>query len=170
MQTPWMIPSRESTPAAAEAGDGVYRYFAIACALTWLLAVPAALSWSRHEVPPPYAVACAGLSAFGPLLAALAVAGPRRQLREVFGRWRTQPGWILLALLLPIAVRTLAVALFAASGGRPVQWFWPPAGREQAAALVVFPWERSSAPRGAGARRRLFGRALAMRGEDQARA
>jgi membrane protease YdiL (CAAX protease family) len=139
MQTPWTIPSRESTRAPADAGDGLLRYFVLACAVTWLLAAPVALAWSRHEVPSPYAVACAGLSAFGPLLAALAVAGPRRELREVFGRWRTHPAWIVLALLVPIAVRTLAVALFAASGGRPVQWFFPPATPEQVAALVVFP-------------------------------
>jgi membrane protease YdiL (CAAX protease family) len=117
----------------------VVRYVVLACSITWLLAAPVALAWSRREVPPPYAVACAGLSAFGPLLAAIAVAGPRRELREVFGRWRTHPAWIVLALLVPIAVRTLAVALFAASGGRAVQWFYPPTTPEQIAALVVFP-------------------------------
>jgi membrane protease YdiL (CAAX protease family) len=135
MQTP----STTESTRPADAGDGVHRYFALACAITWLLAAPVALAWSRHEVPAPYAVVGAGLSAFGPLFAAIAVGGPRRQLGEVFGRWRTHPGWVVLALLLPIAVRTVAVGLFAASAGRPVQWFYPPATAEQVAALVVFP-------------------------------
>ena len=92
----------------------------------------------QHRTPPPYAIACAGLSAFGPLLAALAVAGPRRQLGQVFGRWRTNPAWILLALAGAPLVHTIATALFVAIGGRPTQWFYPPNTPETVAALVVF--------------------------------
>ncbi len=140
MQARQTTPSREAPRAAAETGvDGAYGFFSLACAITWLLAVPAARSWMRHETPPPYAVASAGLSAFGPLLAALAVAGPRRQLREVFGRWRTPLAWIVVALLAPLAVRTLAIALYVAAGGHPTAWFYPPVTPEQVAALVVFP-------------------------------
>ena len=80
-------PTTESTRGAA----GAYAYFALACTITWLLAVPAALAWMRHQAPSPPAIACAGLSAFGPLFAALGVAGPRRELGQVFGRWRTSP-------------------------------------------------------------------------------
>ena len=111
----------------------------LACGVTWILAVPAALAWTRHETPSPWAVACAGLSAFGPMLAALAVAGPRGQLGDVFGRWRTSPAWVVAALLAPPAVHALATALYVAVGGHPGQWFHPPATAEQVAALVVFP-------------------------------
>lgn len=132
--------SNESPRAASGTGaDGAYVFFALACAVTWLLAVPAALAWVRHQAPPPYAIACAGLSAFGPMLAAIAVAGPRGQLREVFGRWRTSPPWIVLALLTPPAVHALATALDVAIGGHPAQWFHPPVTPEQVAALAVFP-------------------------------
>jgi membrane protease YdiL (CAAX protease family) len=119
--------------------NAAYEYFGLACAITWLLAVPAALAWRRHEAPPPYAVACAGLSAFGPMLAALAVAGPRRQLGEVFGRWRTNPAWIVLGLFAPATVHAVATALYTAAGGHPAQWFYPPVTPEQVAAFLVFP-------------------------------
>jgi membrane protease YdiL (CAAX protease family) len=119
-------------------GTGTATFFALACATTWTLALPAATAWMQHQTPPPYAIACAGLSAFGPLLAALAVAGPRRQLGQVFGRWRTNPLWILLALAGAPLVHTIATALFVAIGGRPTQWFYPPNTPETVAALVVF--------------------------------
>jgi membrane protease YdiL (CAAX protease family) len=140
MQPHWMGRRRDAPQAVAGTGvDGTYGFFALACALTWVLAVPAARAWMRHEAPPPYAVACAGLSAFGPLLAVLAVAGPRMELREVFGRWRANPAWIALALFTPLAVHALATALYVAIGGHPAQWFHPPVTPEQVAALVVFP-------------------------------
>jgi membrane protease YdiL (CAAX protease family) len=93
----------------------------------------------QHEAPPPYAVACAGLSAFGPLFAALLVAGPRRQLRDVFGRWRTHPAWIVVGLATPAVLHLVATALYAVMGGHVDRWFHPPETPEQIAALVVFP-------------------------------
>jgi membrane protease YdiL (CAAX protease family) len=119
--------------------DGLFAFFAIACALTWLLATPVALAWMHHTAPPPYAVACAGLSAFGPLVAALVIAGRQRRLGEVFGRWRTNPLWIVLALVTPMTIHTVAAALSTASGFRPSQWLHPLSSPEQIAALVVFP-------------------------------
>jgi uncharacterized protein len=130
-------PSREAPQAPRD--DGVYGFCALACVTTWVLAVPAARAWMRHEAPPSYAVACAGLSAFGPTLAALLVAGRRRELRQVFGRWRTKPVWIVCALLAPLLVNTLAVALRAVAGGHPTRWFYLPSTPEDVAALVVFP-------------------------------
>jgi membrane protease YdiL (CAAX protease family) len=103
------------------------------------MASPAALAWLRHRSPAPLAVAGAGLSAFGPLLAALVVAGRQRQLRQVFGRWRTRPAWVLAALLAAPAVHLVATALFVAIGGHPDSWFHPPNSPEAVAALVVFP-------------------------------
>ncbi len=116
-----------------------YAFFALACGITWLLALPAASAWMYHRALLPAAIACAGLSAFGPLLAALAIAGPRRQLGQVFGRWRTRPAWILLALFAAPLVHLVATALFVATGGHPTQWFHPPGTPEAVAALVVFP-------------------------------
>jgi len=128
---PVPLPRRHST--------GVLAYSSLACATTWILAAPAATAWVQHRAPPAYAVACAGLSAFGPLLAALVVAGRRRELREAFGRWRTSPLSVLLALLATLLVHTIARALFAAAGGHPVRWLDAPIGTEGIAALVVFP-------------------------------
>jgi membrane protease YdiL (CAAX protease family) len=124
---------------ARRPSTGVLAFAALACATTWLLALPAALAWLRRQPPPPPAVACAGLSAFGPLLAALAVAGRRRELRQVFGRWRTRPIWVVLALLAPFAVHTLARLLYVAISGQPVRWLEAPRTPEALAALVVFP-------------------------------
>ena len=118
-----------------------YVFFALACAITWLLALPTAVAWMRHQPPAPAALACAGLSAFGPLLAAVVVAARQRQLRVVFGKlggWRVS-GWILLALAAPALVHVVATALFVAAGGRPAQWLHPPTTPEALAALVVFP-------------------------------
>jgi membrane protease YdiL (CAAX protease family) len=124
-----------STPGSR----ATYVYFALACGLTWALAVPAALAWLRHATPSPIGVACAGLSAFGPLLATLLVAGPRRELGQVFGRWRTSPLWVVAAFLAPLAIHGVATALFVALGGKPDRWFHPPGTPEAVAALVVFP-------------------------------
>jgi membrane protease YdiL (CAAX protease family) len=118
---------------------GVYAFFALACAITWVLGAPAALAWAHHRAPGPGAVVCAGLSAFGPLLAALAVAGPRRELGEVFGRWRTHPAWIVVAFGAPIALHLVATTIFVGIGGRPDRWIHPPGTPEAIAALVVFP-------------------------------
>ena len=130
---------RNSGAGSARPTDGVYLYFALACAITWTMAFPAALAWMHHRSPAPMAVAGAGLSAFGPLLAALVVAGRQKQLRQVFGRWRTRPAWVLLALLAAPVVHLVATALFVAIGGHPDRWFHPPNTPETVAALVVFP-------------------------------
>lgn len=114
-------------------------YAALACGWTWILATPAIRAWLNHGTPGPFAVACAGLSAFGPLLAAVAVAGPQHQLGAVFGRWRANPGWIALALATPFLIHLVATATFVAIGGVPDSWFHPPNTAEQVAALVVFP-------------------------------
>ncbi len=144
--------TREATDTAEETAGGrapptgsAGTFFALSCAVTWVFATPAALSWMRHEAPSPGAVACAGLSALGPTLAAFVIAASpasaakRRELRAVFGRWRTRPGWIALALFAPAAVHLVATGLYVALGAHPAQWFYPPAAPEQWAALVVFP-------------------------------
>ena len=126
-------------PTTRRASTGLLAYAGLACAATWTLALPAALAWTRRQAPPPYAVACAGLSAFGPLFAALAVAGRRRELRQVFGRWRTSPLWVLAALATPFFAHTVARLVFHATGGTPVGWVQLPDTPEALAALVVFP-------------------------------
>jgi len=93
----------------------------------------------RGQTPTPGAVTCAGLSAFGPLLATLAVAGPRRQLGQVFGRWRTAPAWVLLAFGVPIGVHAAVRLICVGVGGHLVHWLDTPATPEALAALVVFP-------------------------------
>src|SRR5436305_13032574 len=85
-------------------------FFALACALTWSFAAPTALAWLARETPSPGALAGAGLSAFGPLIAAFVFARRERTLRETFGRFRTSPKWIVLALATPLAIRLAATA------------------------------------------------------------
>jgi membrane protease YdiL (CAAX protease family) len=114
-------------------------FFVLACAITWVLAIPAALAWTKHLAPPPYAIACAGLSAFGPLIAAIVVAAPRRELGKVFGRWRTNPLWILAAFFAPAAIHLVTTTLFVLIGGKPDAWFHFPSHWEEIAALIVFP-------------------------------
>lgn len=129
-----------SKPASSATATGdTIAFFAIACASTWLLALPTNLAWMQHRTPSPGALAGAGLSAFGPLIAALVVAGRRRQLGPVFGRWRTNPVWILVALAGAPLIHAVSTALFVAIGGQPMQWFYPPDTRALVAAMIVFP-------------------------------
>lgn len=113
-------------------------FFALSCALTWALAAPLALAWLRRVEPPGYAIGLAGLSALGPTLAAVLLARREGRLRELFRRWRAHPGWVLLALLTPMALHMIANLLELALGGRPSQWVYLPVTAEHVAALVMF--------------------------------
>ncbi len=113
-------------------------FFSLACGLTWLLALPLTYSWIQQTVPPAYAMPMAGLSAFGPTLAAVAIAWPRGELRSVFARWRAPLVWVVLGLFTPMALHLVANVLEVGLGGHPTEWFHPPSTAEQMAALVVF--------------------------------
>ena len=110
---------------------------AVACALTWGLDFPLAYAYARSEEPPNYALALVGLGAWGPTLAAVFVAAWRRELRGVFGRWRTNPLWIVAGLLYPAALHLPVTATEWALGGDPT-WFHPPNKPEYIAALFMF--------------------------------
>lgn len=132
-----MLPHRGS-PAPAGRHD-VVLFFALACGITWLLDLPLAIAWATGSVPPPYAMPLVGLGAWGPTLAAFAIAARRGELGDVFGRWRTRPMWVVLGLLAPLAVQLPATLTEVALGGRPAHWFYPPLRPEHFAALVMFP-------------------------------
>lgn len=117
----------------------MFPFFALAFGITWVLAAPVDIAWVRHVPPSPFAVGCAGLSAFGPLFAALIIAGRQKQLRGVFGRWRSNPAWIVLALFTPMFMHVTATALAIALGRAPGEWLHPPSTPERMAALIVFP-------------------------------
>jgi membrane protease YdiL (CAAX protease family) len=93
----------------------------------------------RGAQPGGGAVALAGVSALGPLIAAFALAWPRRQLSAVFGRWRTPWIWPVLALLIPITLRLLAAGVTALLGGELSRWTYAPEGPERMAAVFVLP-------------------------------
>ena len=119
----------------------VYIYYALACALTWSLGLPATLAFLRHEQPSAWATAGAGLSALGPLFAALFVSIKRGAVRDTF-RMRNSPSWLkwtVLALATPLALRGLAAALTAGLGLELSKWAYPPQLPTQVAALIVFP-------------------------------
>lgn len=129
--------SAHATPSHADDSRRVYAFFAVACGITWALDLPMALALTRGAAPPPYALAMAGLGAWGPTLAALVVASRGRR-REIFGPWRTSPRWILLALFTPLLLHVPATLLEVALGGEPSQWLYPPVRPEHFVALVMF--------------------------------
>ncbi len=120
-------------------GNDVLLFFALACGITWLLDLPLALAWATSATPPSYAMPMVGFGALGPSLAAFVIAARRRVLRDVFGRWRTNPIWIVLGFMLPLAVQLPATLIEVALGGHPAHWFYPPVRPEHFAALVMFP-------------------------------
>jgi len=120
---------------------GVFSYYALACGFTWCLGFPATSAFLRHETPSALATAGAGLSALGPLFAALVVSIRQGSVRDVF-RIRTSSPWLLwttLALLTPLVLRGLAAALTAGLGFEISKWIYPPLLSTQVAALIVFP-------------------------------
>ncbi len=119
-------------------GDGIPAFFALACGLTWLLDTPLVWAWTHHREPAAWALALAGLSAFGPTLAAVALAAPRGELGLVFGRWRANPLWVVLALFTPMFLHFPATMLDALLGGEPAQWLYLPDKPERILALVFF--------------------------------
>src|SRR5690606_23779814 len=94
-------------------------------------------SW-LGQTPSPWQMSLAGLSAFGPLLAALAVTWGTGQTKAVFGPWRVHPGWLVVALLLPMAVDVVARGLDLVFGGQVDAWVYLPDAGVYVAALVVF--------------------------------
>jgi membrane protease YdiL (CAAX protease family) len=113
-------------------------FFALACGITWALAVPAVLAWMRHTDPPAWAMPLVALSAFGPTIAAVVVAARHGEVRSVFRPWRTHPIWIVVALLTPMALQVVARLIDFALGGQPSAWVQLPSAPEHVAALVIF--------------------------------
>jgi membrane protease YdiL (CAAX protease family) len=118
--------------------DDAYLFFILACGITWALDFPLAFAWATHGEPAPYAMPLVGLGALGPTLAALVLAGRRRELGSVFGRWRTNPLLVIVALFVPLLVQLVATLIEVALGGHPAHWFYPPQRPEHFAALVMF--------------------------------
>lgn len=124
-------------PAPSPARDALL-FFVLACGITWALDAPLAIAFARHVEPPPFALPLVGLGALGPTIAAFIIAARRKQLRDVFGRWKTNPIWIVIALFIPMALHTVANLIEVALGGHPAQWIYPPDKPEYIAALVFF--------------------------------
>ncbi len=89
-------------------------YWALACAFSWLVSVPLALS-AQGVITPPLPYQLHYLSAYGPLLAAVVVtaltAGMEglRQLGRRYAIDRTRLGWLALCALGPLGLFGLAV-------------------------------------------------------------
>lgn len=127
-----------ATPPSVQRAGGSLAYCLLACFITWFLAAPAALAFVRHAPLTPLAVAGAGLSAFGPLIAALLVARSEGRATSVFKPFRAPFAWVALGLFAPMLSHLAATALYALVFGPPAQWFHPPVTSEHLAALVVF--------------------------------
>jgi uncharacterized protein len=130
--------SAEPMGTAPGCDRDIVLFFLLACGITWSLDYPLASAYVDGATPSPQAMLLTGLGAWGPTLAALIVAGWRRELRGVFGRWRTAPIWVVLGLLYPAASHLLGTMLEVALGGQPAQWFYPPTKPEHIAAIVMF--------------------------------
>jgi membrane protease YdiL (CAAX protease family) len=127
------------TSSDADSTASVWLFFALACAITWLCDVPLVLARLKGVAPPAYAIPLAVFGAFGPTLAALVMAGFRPgSLRDVFGRWKTAPHWILIGLLAPLGLHLVATAIEVALGGSPANWFYPPSTSGQVAGMLLF--------------------------------
>jgi membrane protease YdiL (CAAX protease family) len=122
---------REPTPRTP------YRYFALACALTWGLAAPAVITANSGKPISPFTGALAGLSAFGPLLAAVLMS--HWQVRSLFSPFRLDSLWVPLALAVPLAARTLAVWVALLFGVELDRWWFAPTAPVQWVALFLFP-------------------------------
>jgi uncharacterized protein len=116
----------------------VYLFLALACVITWATNVPALLAIWAGATPSSGAMMLTGLGALGPTLAALVLALREPKVREVFGRWRTKPLWIVAGLLTIPFLQLLARLIEVALGGHPAQWFYPPNRPEYIAALIFF--------------------------------
>ena len=123
----------------ADSDLALWAFFVGACAVTWACAAPMTVAVLRHEAPSEGAMSLAGLSAFGPTIAAVAVTAKWGRVRRIFGPWRTPLLWLVLALAIPIGINLLAKLIALGFGGAPPQWFYPPFRPEHWAALVVFP-------------------------------
>lgn len=118
--------------------DGLLAFVALAWSTTWILSLPLVWSSAQGLPPRPFMLAFAGLSAFGPTFAAFVVAKRRKQLREVFCRFRTNPLLLAAALAVPLCLHLVARVTEHALGGEVVRWFWLPQTSAQVVALVLF--------------------------------
>ncbi len=116
----------------------VYLFLLLACVFTWSVDIPMALAAMRRTQPSEAAMSLGGLGALGPTLVALALSSLRGQRRAVFGQWRTDPHWLLVALLTVPAAHLVATTIEVLLGGHPAQWFYPPVRPEHFMALVFF--------------------------------
>lgn len=102
-------------------------FLVLAYAVSWAVEIPLALrAQGLIDAPIPFSLHY--LSAYGPLLAAIALtwfAAGREGLRELFGRmfkWRVRPAWWLVALAPLVLYALVAIVL------RFIQGHWPDAG------------------------------------------
>lgn len=118
--------------------DGLVPFFVLACAFTFAMDATMAGAWLTGRAPPDWALGLAGLGAWGPTIAAVAVSWRSGRVRDAFRPWATNPAWVVLALLLPMALRLPATAVAAALGHAPERWIQLPARPENWIALVMF--------------------------------
>lgn len=130
--TLWAVSER------SESATTLLAFFGLACGITWACALPATMAWAKGAAPSEGAMGLAGLSAWGPTIAAVVVASRSKQIRSVFGPWRVPPIWLVAGLAVPLAIQQLARVVAHAIGLDPGAWLNPPIAPEHWAALVMF--------------------------------
>ncbi|WP_159396601.1 CPBP family intramembrane glutamic endopeptidase [Sorangium cellulosum] len=139
----------------------VVRFFALACAITWLCQLPLLLLQWGAPIPPAAAMAPLVLGAVGPSAAALVCAwreGGRAGLSGLFSPHRAPAGWgyAPLALCLPAALHLLGLALLALAGGNmPATLLYTPVTPDQRGIAVLGPAGEELGWRGYALRRLL---------------
>jgi membrane protease YdiL (CAAX protease family) len=136
--------------ASVSEGDGPTRtlpFFLAAFGISALALLPTILA-QRGIIPGPNDryMALAPFAVFSPTLAAMLISRFEpggRGIRAVFRplrEWSVSPAWYVVALLLCPVLFCVAVAVYKLAGGSgDVNWFYPPRGPEQFAALFMIP-------------------------------
>ena len=115
----------KNAPIALLKRHPIIAYFVLAYAISWAVELPLAASaqgWLRTQMPP----ALHYLASFGPMLAALIVTAMTEgrhgiwQLLSGLFKWRVGLGWLLFAILSPIALFAVAAIAGVATTGK-----WP---------------------------------------------
>ena len=115
----------KNAPVALLKRHPIIAYFVLAYAISWAVELPLAASaqgWLRTQMPP----ALHYLASFGPMLAALIVTAMTEgrhgiwQLLSGLFKWRVGLGWLLFAILSPIALFAVAAIAGVATTGK-----WP---------------------------------------------
>lgn len=134
-----------NSSAHSERPGATLPFFAAAYGITWSLQLPATLAYLGYlDGPLEPLMLVGGLGAFGPSLAAIAVARYEAGAAGVRALLRLRAKdvaaiWYLIALALPSLTFWAGMAFYMLLGNTDGAWLYPPDNAQRMIALVVFP-------------------------------